>query len=57
MPNGERRPNQITLSRDELEIASLHFKHLPKHEAELEYARNKKRMLEMKADGRIQGDR
>lgn len=57
MASGEQRPGQITLSAEERQIAHSSFKHLPKHAAEVEYAANKRKMLAMKADGRIQGDR
>jgi hypothetical protein len=57
MASGERRPGQITLNPDERFIAHTSFPHLPKTEAELAYARNKRRMLQMKANGEIQGDR
>jgi hypothetical protein len=57
MASGERRPGQMTLSAEERQIAHNSFRHLSKASAELEYAQNKRRMIEMKADGRIQGDR
>lgn len=58
MASGGRLPtSQITLNRDEREIAHASFRHLSPAQAELEYAKNKKLMLAMKADGRIQGDR
>jgi hypothetical protein len=56
MSNGARRQGQIHLNREEREIAHTSFPHLPKTQAELEYARNRERMFAMKADGRIQGD-
>jgi hypothetical protein len=57
MPSGERRPPAITLSREEREVAAISFPNLSPAQAEYQYFQNKKRMLEMKADGRIQGDR
>jgi hypothetical protein len=44
------------LSADEVQIAHVSFPHLSKIQAELQYAQNRKKMLEMKRDGRIQGD-
>ena len=52
-----RRPQDNTLSRDEREVARVSFPHLPADQAEYQYLINRKRMHEMKADGRIQGDR
>lgn len=56
MAAGGRRPGQMTLNAEERAIAHSSFRHLSKPAAELEYARNKQKMLAMKADGRIQGD-
>jgi hypothetical protein len=47
---------KITLSPGEREIAAISFPHLSKTEAELAYARNKKLMIQRKANGEIQGD-
>jgi hypothetical protein len=57
MASGGRTPSQITLSRDEREIANSSFRHLPPHQREMAYAKNKRLMLEMKRDGRLPGDR
>jgi hypothetical protein len=45
-----------TLRADEREIARVSFPHLPAAQAEYEYLLNKRKMHEMKRDGRIQGD-
>jgi hypothetical protein len=55
MMSGDRRPEN-TLSADERMIARVSFKHLPPAQAEYEYLLNKRKMMEMKRDGRIQGD-
>lgn len=56
MMSGERR-QENTLRPDEREIARVSFPHLSAPQAEYEYLKNKRRMHEMKRDGRIQGDR
>lgn len=53
---GRASASQITLNREEREIAAISFPNLTRQEAELAYARNKKLMIQRKADGRIQGD-
>jgi hypothetical protein len=55
MISGDRR-QENTLRADEREIARASFKHLPPAEAEYQYLLNKRKMIEMKRDGRIQGD-
>jgi hypothetical protein len=50
------RSQDRTLTRDEREIARASMPHLPAEQAEYQYMLNRKRMHEMKADGRIQGD-
>ena len=47
---------RITLSPDERFIAHTSFPHLSKSEAEFSYAKNKRLMVQRKADGSIQGD-
>jgi hypothetical protein len=42
------------LTRDEREVARSSWPHLPAAQAEYEYLKNKRRMVSMKADGRIQ---
>lgn len=54
--SGQRIDNGNTLRKDEREIARISFPHLPAAQAEFAYLQNKRRMLQMKADGRIQGD-
>jgi hypothetical protein len=54
--SGQRIDNGNTLRKDEREIARVSFPHLPPAQAEFQYLKNKKLMLQMKADGRIQGD-
>ena len=56
MGSGERRQDN-TLRADEREIARVSFPHLPSAQAEYEYLKNKRRMIQMKANGEIQGDR
>jgi hypothetical protein len=57
-PSMSGRPDMTNhLSRDERDVAHGSFPHLPKAQAEYAYLQNKRRMHEMKADGRIQGDR
>jgi hypothetical protein len=51
-PSGENR-----LSAEERQIAHVSFPHLAKTTAEYEYLQNRKKMIAMKKDGRIQGDR
>ena len=53
---GQRRPSQITLNHEERQVAAISFPHLSKDQAELEYANDKRRMIQMKANGEIQGD-
>jgi hypothetical protein len=55
MVSGDRR-QENTLRPDEREIARVSFPHLPSAQAEYEYLKNKRRMIQMKADGSIQGD-
>jgi hypothetical protein len=55
MVSGDRR-QENTLRADERQIARVSFPHLPAAQAEYAYLQNKKRMIAMKADGRIQGD-
>jgi hypothetical protein len=54
--SGQRIDTGNTLRKDEREIARVSFPHLPPAQAEFQYLKNKKLMLEMKRDGRIQGD-
>jgi hypothetical protein len=49
--SGSRRPTQTTLSADEVQIAHVSFPHLSKAEAEWQYAKNRARMQQMKAEG------
>jgi hypothetical protein len=58
MWSGQRRNDENnTLRADEREIARVSFPHLPPSQAEYEYLKNKRRMITMKANGEIQGDR
>lgn len=57
MSSGGRQHGENTLSAEERQIAHISFAHLPKHAAEYAYLQNRKKMREMKKDGRIQGDR
>jgi hypothetical protein len=50
------RSQDKTLTADERQIAHVSMPHLPAAQAEYEYLQNRRRMREMKADGRIQGD-
>jgi hypothetical protein len=54
--SGQRIDSGNTLRADERQIARVSFPHLSPPQAEYAYLQNKKRMLQMKADGRIQGD-
>jgi hypothetical protein len=54
--SGQRIDNGNTLRADERQIARVSFPHLSPPQAEYAYLQNKKRMMAMKADGRIQGD-
>ncbi|MBR1298546.1 hypothetical protein [Bradyrhizobium sp. AUGA SZCCT0042] len=54
MSTGGRQPADRTLSAEERQIARISFPHLAPAQAEFEYLVNRKRMNEMKADGRIQ---
>jgi len=56
MASGGRASQNNTLSLDERQIARVSFPHLPATQAEYAYLQNRRRMHEMKADGRIQGD-
>jgi hypothetical protein len=56
MAAGGRQPGNNTLSAEERQIAHVSFPHLAKTAAEYEYLQNRRRMHEMKKDGRIQGD-
>jgi len=56
MVSGERR-QENTLNQDERFIAHTSFPHLPKPQAEYEYLKNKRLMIQRKASGEIQGDR
>jgi hypothetical protein len=51
------RSQDRTLSADERQIARSSMPHLAPEQAEYQYLLNRQRMREMKADGRIQGDR
>lgn len=56
--NGQRYSSQqVHLNAEERQVAHISFRHLPPDQAEAAYAANKIRMLQMKADGVIQGDR
>jgi len=55
MISGERR-QENTLNQDERFIAHTSFPHLPKPQAEYEYLKNKRLMIQRKASGEIQGD-
>jgi hypothetical protein len=54
--SGQRIDSGNTLRADERHIARVSFPHLSPPQAEYQYLQNKKRMIAMKADGRIQGD-
>ena len=54
--SGQRIDAGNTLRKDEREIARVSFPHLPAAQAEFQYLLNKRKMMAMKADGRIQGD-
>jgi hypothetical protein len=54
--SGQRIDSGNTLRADERQIARVSFPHLSPPQAEYAYLQNKKRMIAMKADGRIQGD-
>jgi hypothetical protein len=58
MWSGQRRNDENnTLRADEREIARVSFPHLPASQAEYEYLKNKRLMIQRKANGEIQGDR
>jgi hypothetical protein len=58
MWSGQRGTNENnTLRADEREIARVSFPHLPAAQAEYEYLKNKRLMIQRKASGEIQGDR
>jgi hypothetical protein len=58
MWSGQRRNDENnTLRADEREIAHVSFPHLPKSQAEYEYLKNKRLMIQRKASGEIQVDR
>jgi hypothetical protein len=50
------RSQDRTLTADERQIARASMPHLPPEQAEYQYMVNRRRMHEMKRDGRIQGD-
>jgi hypothetical protein len=54
--SGGQSPSRVHLNAEERHIANVSFKHLPPHERDLAYARNRSRMHEMKKNGGIQGD-
>jgi hypothetical protein len=54
--SGRGRQDNRTLTADERQIARASMPHLPPDQAEYQYMINRKRMHEMKSDGRIQGD-
>jgi hypothetical protein len=51
----QQKPGSVTLNRTEREIARVSFPHLPPHEAELAYAKNKVRYQREKSEGHHQG--
>jgi hypothetical protein len=56
MASGQRRDENNYLRAEEREIARVSFPHLSPSAAEYQYLLNKRKMIEMKRDGRIQGD-
>ena len=54
--NGRSQTNETnTLRADERQIAHVSFPHLPAAQAEYEYLKNKRLMIQRKASGEIQG--